>query len=47
MLSDNEADNQPIRPNFKSVHEIERILEECIRIAKDNQHMINVSDLRL
>ena len=29
-------------PNqFKSVQEVERILEKCISIAKENQHMIN------
>lgn len=36
-----EEDVNKIKASFKTVNEIERILEECIRIAKDNQHMIN------
>lgn len=32
----------PIQSNpFKSIIEVERILEKCISIAKENQHMIN------
>ena len=42
-MSNNEqqVDEPIVRTNYKTVAEIERILEECIRIAKDNQHMIN------
>lgn len=38
----NESASEPINSNhFQSVHEVERILEKCISIAKDNQNMIN------
>ena len=41
----NESASEPAEPisssHFKSVHEVERILEKCISIAKENQHMIN------
>ena len=40
----NESNDQPDQINlnhFKSIGEVERILEKCISIAKENQHMIN------
>lgn len=42
-MSDSEQSNESIRltDNLRSASEIERILEKCVSIAKDNQHMIN------
>lgn len=40
-LKSSEDQLKQVKANFKTITEIERILTECIRIGKDNSHMIN------